>query len=204
MAHRQDRRVTHDIRHRRDRATLHNEDGLREEGNLMANNIKLPGLHIRWANFRDRPSILDIENWSFEFPWPEEEFVQVLRQRNAIAMVAEWHGKVIGFVVYELFKHKLHVLNFAVDPTFRKQGVGRALFEKLTAKLTPNSRRRIDLEVRESNLDAQIFFRAIGCRCITTLRNFYDDTTEDAYVFQYRYKSLVAGLNTQSSDELAG
>ena len=42
------------------------------------------------------------------------------------------------------------------------------------------------LEVRESNLDAQCFFRAIGFKAVSVLRDFYDDTDEDAYVMQCR------------------
>ena len=41
------------------------------------------------------------------------------------------------------------------------------------------------LEVRETNLAAQLFFRQRGFKAISVLRDFYDDTTEDAYLMQY-------------------
>ena len=49
-------------------------------------------------------------------------------------------------------------------------------------------RNRILLEIRETNLDAQLFFRDSGFRAISVLRDFYDDTTEDAYLMQFRYR----------------
>ena len=42
------------------------------------------------------------------------------------------------------------------------------------------------LEVRETNLSAQLFFRNSGFKAVSVLREFYDDTPEDAYVMQYR------------------
>jgi len=38
--------------------------------------------------------------------------------------------------------------------------------------------------VRETNLAAQIFFRAQGFQCIDTLRK-HEQTGEDAYLFEY-------------------
>ena len=48
-------------------------------------------------------------------------------------------------------------------------------------------RNRIMLEVRETNLSAQLFFRANGFRAVSLLREFYEDTPEDAYLMQFSY-----------------
>jgi ribosomal-protein-alanine N-acetyltransferase len=48
------------------------------------------------------------------------------------------------------------------------------------------------LEVRETNLPAQVFFRSNGFRAISVMRNFYDDTPEDAYAMQFRYRAEKA------------
>ena len=47
---------------------------------------------------------------------------------------------------------------------------------KLFGKLSHERRNRIMLEVRETNLDAQLFFKNLGFRAISVLRDFYDDT----------------------------
>jgi len=144
-------------------------------------------VHIRWMIRRDMPEVLDIEMSSFEFPWTEDDFIRCLRQRNCIGMVAEHDERVIGFMIYELHKNQLHILNFAVLPEFRRRGAGRQMVAKLIGKLSNQRRNKILLEVRETNLEAQLFFRDMGFRAVTVLRDFYDDTTEDAYLMQFRY-----------------
>jgi len=143
--------------------------------------------HVRWMVRRDMPEVLDIEGQSFEFRWSEEDFMRCLRQRNCIGMVAEFEEQVVGFMIYELHKTRLHLLNFAVNPSFRRRAVGQAMMGKLVSRLSHQRRNRILLEVRETNLAAQLFFRNIGFRAVSVLRDFYEDTTEDAYLMQFTY-----------------
>jgi ribosomal-protein-alanine N-acetyltransferase len=142
-------------------------------------------VHIRWMIRRDMPEVLEIERGSFEFPWFEEEFIRSLRQRNCIGMVAEHAERVVGFMIYELHKTRLHILNFAVAPDARRRGVGRQMLEKLLGKLSSQRRTRITLEVRETNVPAQLFFRENGFRATSVLHEFYDDSPEDAYLMQF-------------------
>lgn len=135
---------------------------------------------------RDKSTVLSIENQSFEYPWSDSDLVRCLRQRNCIGMVAEINDTVVGYMIYELHKNRLHVLNFAVDPKHRRKGVGGAMVDKLVTKLSSDRRNRILLEVRETNLAAQLFFKSQGFKAIDVLRDFYEDTAEDAYLMQYR------------------
>ncbi len=152
-------------------------------------------VHIRWLIQRDMSEVLAIEHESFEFPWLDEDFIRCLRQRTCIGMVAEHEGRVVGFMIYELHKTRIHVLNFAVAEDYRRQGVGSQMVAKLIAKLSSQRRRRVVLEIRERNLPAQLFFRSNGFRAVAVLRNFYDDTPEDAYLMQFRYRAeKVAAL----------
>jgi [ribosomal protein S18]-alanine N-acetyltransferase len=144
--------------------------------------------HIRWMIRRDMPEVLAIEAGSFEFPWLEKDFICCLRQRNCIGMVAEQDDRVVGYMIYELHKTHIHVLNFAVAGPRRRCGVGRQMIAKLIAKLSLQRRSRILLEVRETNLAAQLFFRASGFRAVSVLRSYYADTPEDAYIMQHRYR----------------
>lgn len=151
-------------------------------------------VHIRWMIRRDMQDVLDIEATSFEFAWSEDDFIRCLRQRNCIGMVAECEDQVVGYMIYELHKNRLHILNFAVSDACRRHGVGRAMIDKLMGKLSNDRRNRIMLEVRETNLDAQLFFRHLGFRAVSVLRDFYDDSTEDAYLMQYRYQPTAEEL----------
>ena len=158
---------------------------------IPAASRQLP-VHIRWMIRRDMPSVLAIEQECFEFPWYEDDFVRCLRQRNCIGMVAEASERVVGFMIYELHKHRLHVLNFAVHEQFRRRAVGSQMAKKLITKLSHDRRSRIMLEIRETNLPAQLFFRTLGFRAVSVLRQFYEDTPEDAYLMQYRYNAATA------------
>ncbi len=149
-------------------------------------------VHIRWMIRRDMPEVLDIETASFEYPWLEEDFIRCLRQRNCIGMVAEYDDRVVGFMIYELHKDQLHVLNFSVRPDVRRRNVGEQMVAKLVGKLSQQRRNRIVLEIRETNLAAQMFFKNLGFRAVSVLRDYYDDTVEDAYVMHYRFNSVEA------------
>lgn len=162
-------------------------------------------VHIRWMIRRDMAEVLQIEDRSFEFSWSEEDFIRCLRQRNCIGMIAEHSERVVGFMIYELHRNRLHVLNFAVHPDFRRRQVGSQMMRKLVSKLSPQRRSRIMLEVRETNLDAQLFFRDLGFRAVSLLRDFYEDTTEDAYLMQFRYTAAAAeAAETEEVRRMAG
>jgi len=158
-------------------------------------------VHIRWMIRRDMPEVLDIETQSFEFPWSEEDFLRCLRQRNCIGMVAEHNDRAVGFMIYELHKTRLHILSFAVAEGHRRRRIGQQMLNKLVGKLSGQRRTRIMLEVRETNLPAQLFFKQAGFRAVSVMREFYDDTPEDAYVMQYRYQpaAVAEPLPSQNS-----
>ncbi len=147
--------------------------------------------YIRWMIRRDLPAVLNIEERCFEYPWGEEDFIKTLRQRNCIGMVAERGDQVVGFMIYEIHKFRLHLISMAVDPGYSRQGIGRTMVEKLISKMSYQGRNRVMLEVRETNLPAQLFFKSMGFQAVGILNHFYDDCDEDAYQFQLRASQIV-------------
>lgn len=146
-------------------------------------------VHIRWMIRRDRTEVLEIENESFPSPWDEDTFISCLRRRNCVGMVAEHDDTVIGYMVYELHRTYIHILNFAVSPWVRRHGVGRQMVDKLKSKLSRNRnlRQSLELLVADSSLDAHLFFRAMGFRAVQVHREYWDDG-QDAYEMVYRLK----------------
>ena len=140
---------------------------------------------IRWLIRRDMDAVLAIEKACFEFAWTEEDFLCCLRQRNCIGMVAERGGLVVGFMLYELHRTMLRIMNFAVEPHFHREGIGSAMVARLIDKLSQQRRRTIEAMTRETNLPAQLFFRSQGFRAVEVVRGYYDDTDEDAYQFEF-------------------
>lgn len=157
-------------------------------------------VQVRWMIRRDMSEVLKVEKESFEFPWNEEDFLCCLRQRNCIGMVAEYEGRVIGFMIYELFQSRMHIMSFAVASRYRRCGVGAEMIGKLINKLAQQRRTAITLEIRETNLPAQLFFQKQGFLATSVLRNHYEDTDEDAYAMEYL---LVEEEEQQDTSSLA-
>ncbi|OGJ53957.1 ribosomal-protein-alanine N-acetyltransferase RimI [Candidatus Peribacteria bacterium RIFCSPHIGHO2_02_FULL_49_16] len=145
-------------------------------------------IHIRWMIRRDMPEVLHIEDLSFKYTMCEEDFLWCLRQRNCIGMVAEMGETIVGFMIYELYTSKLHIVNLAVLPSMRHGGVGSQMITQLVSKLSSHRRTRVSINVPETNLAAQLFFRTNGFEAINVLRDYYEDRGEDAYHMVYRFR----------------
>lgn len=155
-------------------------------GNVMVQKKFLADeIQIRWLIRRDMDEVLAIEKSNFECPWDEMDFLTCLRQRNCIGTVAEFQHEIYGFMIYELHKNKLRILNFAVHKSFQRQGIGSRLVQRLIDKLSQQRRREVVLEIRDGNLDGQLFFQHHGFRAVSVLRRHYRDTNEDAYYMRY-------------------
>ncbi len=134
--------------------------------------------HIRWAIRRDMPEILEIDDASFDDVWGEEDFLKHLRERSVIGMVAEHGDRVVGYMVYRLYKHEYELLRIAVAPDCRRQGVGFAMLCKMADRLSRNHRTRFHLAVSDRNLGAQLFLRGCGLKAV--------GIEGDAYRFEFR------------------
>jgi len=147
-------------------------------------------LHIQWMILRDMPEVLDIEAASFSVPWDEGDFRQHLRQRNCIGMVAEQDERVVGYMVYELNKTTIHVLNFAVAQECRRRGIGTSMVDKLKGKLSSQRRNRLVVNVNEKAVETQVFFRECGFRAVAILRDYAEDGST-AYTMAYWLRGMA-------------
>ena len=147
--------------------------------------------YIRWMIRRDMAAVLRIESRSFEFPWTDDDFVAALRRRNCIGMVAEHENRIVGHMIYDLEPNRLRLLNIAVCPDHRRIDIGSHLMRKLISKLSLSGRDSLALEVRETNVAAQLFFRSLGFRAVSILRDYYDQSDEDAYAFVIRANQVA-------------
>lgn len=144
-------------------------------------------VQIRWMQRTDLLRVLDIERQNFPhgWRWSENDFLDCLRQRNCIGMVADDRLGVVGFLVYELVADRLEVLNFAVDPAAQRRRVGTRMLDRLVDKLHQHNRHTIRLLVRETNAGAVRFFAANGFRA-ELVRTPYEDCEDDGYRMEFR------------------
>ena len=144
---------------------------------------------VRWLVGRDISGILDIERKSSDNPWTEDIFHQYLTERTSIMMVAhpeKEYNEILGFMVYELRKGKINLANLAVDPDFRREGIGSIMMHKLKSKLSKNRRKEIIFNIRESNSGGQLFLKNQEFKAIGIYRKYYEDIEEDAYHMSYK------------------
>ncbi len=146
-------------------------------------------VQLRWLLRRDMADVLAIERVSSAYPWCEEKLTHALRQRHTIGIAAEVGERVVGFMIYELYPQRIDLLEIAVDPAHRRQGIGGQLIAKLVRKLTSQHWSRLVVDVRESNLAGQLFLRSRGFRAEGIVRECFRDSGEDGYRFVYRARS---------------
>ena len=146
---------------------------------------------LRWMIPSDLDCVMAIEKDVFDYPWSREEFRIALRQGNCASMVAERNGEVVGYMVYELYRDRIELINFAVRPRSQRLGVGAALIERLKSKLDPQKRSKIVCELRERNLDGQLFFRQAGFICVSILHGWYAVEEESV---AYRMEFNTGGI----------
>lgn len=149
------------------------------------------GLKIRWMVRRDLRDVLAIEREAFDSPWTRRDFVTTLGRVTAFGMVAEWYGRIVGFMIYELAKRRFHLLNMAVAAEHRRQGVGSHMLAFLQSELKPKQIQAITVEVGDRNLGAHLFLRANGFRAVAVVPNYFDEPPEDAYRFVYILRQTV-------------
>ena len=90
--------------------------------------------------------------------------------------LAERGGKVVGFMVYELHKTSIHLINLAVEPRYRRRGIGTELIRRLAGKLSLGRRTWLSVRMPLSNQDGLKFLRR---RRFLATKIFQDDTGED-------------------------
>lgn len=124
---------------------------------------------MRWLIRRDMPEVLAIENASFAAPWTHERLVKSLQQRDCIGMVAEYGDRIVSYMVYKLNKKDLVITNFAVDPEYRKTGLGRMMMKKMVENISKQRRERIVILLPDECAGTRAFFMKCG-RGITRIR----------------------------------
>lgn len=161
-----------------------------EESEMGCRVNELLRVDLRWTAGHDLRNLREIECQSGEHPWHEEDFRSFLSRTGNAVMVAEHDSRIIGFLAYETHADGIFVRNLAVIPSFRRRGVASQMFARLCCRLGEKTRKLIHLDVRESNVTAQLFFRGLGFRATHILKDFFEDTREDAYRMQYRHKQM--------------
>jgi ribosomal-protein-alanine N-acetyltransferase len=158
---------------------------------------------LRRATIADLDRILEIERLSFPTPWPRDYLARHLGDDGFT--VIQHEDRVVGYAVIGVklpsFWTRLeqrtralltghepeelptvgHILNIAVDPDFRNQGLGKRLLEYALDHSRKLGAERVELEVRTGNDAAITLYQKYGFE-IRELFSGYYSNGEDAFL----------------------
>lgn len=126
--------------------------------------------------------IARLEAQCFSDPWSEKSIASELENPLSLWLVAEENGQVFGYVGSQTVLDESDMMNVAVDPRFRRQGIARALIETLIAELAKMGSRCLRLEVRVSNENARALYERMGFQQLGLRKNYYHNPKEDALI----------------------
>jgi ribosomal-protein-alanine N-acetyltransferase len=137
---------------------------------------------LRRLQMSDLDAIETIERRSYPTPWSRSMFAGELAKPASICVGAFVDDALVGYLVISRYVDAWHVMNVAVDPEFRRRGIGALLLERLFEVTDDGMRRGYTLEVRVSNEEAIRLYERAGFRPRGVRRGYYTDNREDALI----------------------
>ena len=162
-----------------------------EIANLKALPERTARLEIRGLAYADLPSVLAIERRAFGTPWSMAMFVLELSKASGICLAARSENGLRGYLICSRYAEMWHLMNVAVDPERRREGIASALISHLLAMIGGDD--KVMLEVRGSNAGAIDMYRRFGFAAVGHRRRYYQDNGEDALVMELEPDSGRAG-----------
>jgi ribosomal-protein-alanine N-acetyltransferase len=135
---------------------------------------------IRTLTYPDLPKVMAIERRSFPTAWSLSMFVLELSKPSSICLAATQGNDLVGYLICARYAEAYHLMNVAVDPERRRQGIAKALIDELLERAGADA--SVTLEVRVSNVSAIALYESYGFRSVGTRRRYYADTGEDAII----------------------
>lgn len=128
-------------------------------------------------------AVLRIEAHNPHRPWSLGLFMSELALRSSrVYLVARASSTIVGFAGLMLTGDDAHVTTIAVDPGWRRLGVGTRLLLLLARRAVESGAENLTLEVRANNDEALGLYRRFGLLPAGLRKNYYADLNEDAIV----------------------
>jgi ribosomal-protein-alanine N-acetyltransferase len=132
-------------------------------------------LQIRAATDADLDDIHGLETAAFPIPWRREFFQSELRASSRLNLVARRGERLVGYIFAMWLFDEMHVNKIAVAATERRRGIANALMDRCLEFAGTHAIRTVSLEVRQSNLVAQDFYRSLDFRPSYVRPRYYPD-----------------------------
>jgi ribosomal-protein-alanine N-acetyltransferase len=137
---------------------------------------------IRRLTPADVPAIVAIENDTFTLPWHPNVFLTLLTKREALCLGCLADGRLIGYLIADMFVDVWHIMNLAVSAGRRRRHIASDLLAAYFEMTEREAHRGHTLEVRVSNEPAIELYRSYGFVATGVRRGYYSDNREDALI----------------------
>ena len=128
--------------------------------------------------------VAQLEKLCFSAPWSENSISSELTNPLSCWLVALDGDRVAGYVGSQTVLDESDMMNIAVDPRYRRQGIAQALVEELVKCLARKESRCLTLEVRASNAGAIALYEKLGFVQVGLRKNYYRNPREDAMILR--------------------
>ena len=132
--------------------------------------------------------IAELEKICFSDPWSEKSIASELDNKLAFWLVAAEGDTVAGYIGSQTVIDETDMMNVAVHPDFRRQGIAEALVNTLVENLQKMGSRCLTLEVRASNVPAIALYEKLGFVEIGRRKNYYRNPREDALILRKEWE----------------
>jgi len=130
----------------------------------------------------DIKALAAIEAACFDIPWETRLIEYDLQEPGStVYLKASVKGMIAGYGVLGRAEDASHLMNLAVLPNYRRQGIALQLMAAFDAISAEWECRRICLEVRSANETARAFYSSIGFVYSSRIKGYYSDG-EDALI----------------------
>lgn len=131
---------------------------------------------------KDVTSVLALEHACFSMPWSEAQFRAAFAQKSFAAFALRRESLLAYISAYHA-AGELEILNIAVAPRWRRQGLGSRLLRAALQAARKMDMQRAVLEVRVNNAAAIALYERTGFLPVGRRPGYYADTGEDALVY---------------------
>ena len=128
--------------------------------------------------------VAELEKLCFSDPWSENSIASELKNPLSFWLVALDGERVAGYIGSQTVMDESDMMNVAVHPDYRKQGIATALIVGLVEELRNRGSRCLTLEVRASNETAISVYRKLDFQEVGRRKNYYRNPREDALILR--------------------
>lgn len=135
---------------------------------------------------KDVEAVSKIEERTFSMPWSAKDFLQMIKDENALYLTAKSDGILIACCGVRNILGDGEITNVVVDEPYRKRGIGSRMLSELLKKGKQIGIKAFTLEVRKSNEAAIRLYEKAGFVTEGIRKNFYEKPVEDGLIMWKR------------------